>query len=146
MKNYKEHLQIRTNILSVAIIVVAAAFFTLNFYRNQLPELPSFIKGFHQGAFIGFSLYTVYLIGKHWRVRKDEKALKEMYINENDERTALIFRNAGLLGLPITLSGLCIASIVAGFFSIAVFFALMSALVFILAVHVVLWEYYSKKL
>lgn len=80
------------------------------------------------------------------KVRNNETELKKMYIEENDERTGLILRNASTLGMSVILMGLGVAAIVSGFFSATVFSTLMACLLFILFVFFGLWAYYAKKL
>ena len=146
MEKYKEKVRIRTNSLSLLAVGTIIIYFVLMLNRDHLPVLPSFIKGFQLGAFIGLELFLVAFISKYMRARKDENRLKKMYIEENDERTGLIVLKAGSLGMVIISSGLGIATIIAGFFSATVFFTLMSALFFVLVVFYTLWVYFAKKL
>lgn len=146
MNAYKGRMRIRMSLVSFAAAAAALIFIVLTIYRDHLPVLPSFIKGFHIGAFVGFQLIAVWYLGKCMRVRKDETELKKMYIAENDERSGLIIRNASTLGMSIVLIGLAVAAIVSGFFSVTVFFALIGSLFFVLIVFYVLWIYYAKKI
>ncbi|MFS0724673.1 hypothetical protein [Paenibacillus sp. 1P07SE] len=61
-------------------------------------------------------------------------------------RAGLIIRNASTLTIAISFGGIGIATIVSGFFSATVFFALMGCLLFMLVVFYVLWIYYARKL
>lgn len=146
MNTYKEKLRIRTNLVALAAAITALIYVVLLLNRDHLPVLPSFIKGFHTGAFLGLEVFAAFYLGKYLKARNDEHALKKMYIDENDERFGLIIRNASTLGMSIILIGLCIAAIISGFFSATVFFALLGCLLFILVVFFSLWIYYSKKL
>lgn len=146
MNAYKEKMRSRMNLVSIAAATAALVFAVLTIYRDHLPVLPSFIKGFHTGAFIGSELIAVWYLGKCMRARKNETEMKKMYIAENDERTGLILRNASTLGISIVLIGLAVAAIVSGFFSTTVFFTLMGSLFFVLIVFYALWVYYARKL
>ncbi|MFC4776008.1 hypothetical protein ACFO9Q_04345 [Paenibacillus sp. GCM10023252] len=146
MDTYKEKIRTRTNLVSLAAIAAAIIFLVLTLYREHLPVLPSFIKGFHIGAFIGLELFAAFYLGKYMRVRHNETAMKKMYIAENDERTALILRNASMLGMSVILIGFTFAAIVSGFFSPTVFFTLMGSLLFVMIVFYALWVYYASKL
>ncbi|WP_020620442.1 hypothetical protein [Paenibacillus daejeonensis] len=146
MNTYRAKMRTRANWVSLAAVVMAIIFFVLTFYRDQLPTLPSFIKGFHQGAFLSFELLAVWFLSTYMRIRNKDEKLKQWHIAETDERTGLIIRNASTLAMAIIFSGLGMATIVAGFFSTTVFFSLMGALLFILVVFYVLWIYYAKKL
>jgi uncharacterized membrane protein len=134
------------NLVSFAAAIAALVFLALTIFRDQLPVLPSFIKGFHIGAFIGFEVIAVSYLGKCMKARRDDTEMKKMYIEENDERTGLILRNASTLGMSVILMGLGVAAIVSGFFSATIFFTLMACLLFVLVVFFGLWAYYAKKL
>ncbi|WP_138751494.1 hypothetical protein [Paenibacillus sinopodophylli] len=146
MNAYKEKMRTRMNLVSFAAAGAALIFAGLMLYRDHLPVLPSFIKGFHIGAFIGFEVVAAWYLGKCMRARKNDTEMKKLYIAENDERTGLIFRNASTLGMSIVLIGLGVAAIVSGFFNANVFFTLMGSLIFVLIVFYTLLIYYARKL
>jgi len=146
MDAYKKNLRTRMNLVSVAAAVAALLYVGLMIYREHLPVLPSFIKGFHIGAFVGLELILGWYLGQCMRASKKESELKRMYIAENDERTGLIIRNASTLGMSVVLFGLAIAAIVSGFFSATVFYTLMASLLFVLIVFYGMWVYYARKL
>ncbi len=146
MNAYKAKMVTRMNLVSFAAAIAALVFLALTIFRDQLPVLPSFIKGFHIGAFIGFEVIAVSYLGKCMKARRDDTEMKKMYIEENDERTGLILRNASTLGMSVILMGLGVAAIVSGFFSATIFFTLMACLLFVLVVFFGLWAYYAKKL
>lgn len=146
MNAYKEKLRTRINLISIAAAAAALVYVVLTIYREQLPVLPSFIKGFHIGAFIGFELFAVWYLARCMKARKNEAEMKKMFIEENDERTGLIIRNASTLGISVVLIGLAVAAIISGFFSATVFFSLMGSLLFVLIVFYALWVYYASKL
>lgn len=146
MEKYKIKVNTRVNILSLVAVGTALIYLGLLLLRGQLPELPSLIKGFHIGAFIGGELCVVYFLGKYFRARRNEATLKQLYIEETDERTGLILQKAGSLGMTIAMGGLVLATLIAGFFSPTVFYALMGASFFVIIVFYSLWAYYAKKL
>lgn len=146
MNAYKEKMQARMKLVSFTAVLIALVYAVLSIFRHQLPELPSFIKGFNIGAFIGLEFIALIYLGKCRRALKDETEMKKMYIAEHDERSGLIIRNASTLGISLILFGFGIAVVVSGFFSATVFFTLMGSLLFVLAVFFILWIYYAKKL
>lgn len=146
MNTYKEKLRTRTNLVALAAVVTALIYTILTLNSDNLPTLPSFIKGFHIGTFIGLELFAVFYLGKYMRARNNENVMKKMYIEENDERSGLILRNASTLGMSVILICFLVAAIVSGFFSYTVFFTLMGSLLFVLFVFFGLWVYYAKKL
>lgn len=60
MEKYKVQVTTRKNALLLIAATMLLIYAGLVFYRGGLPELPSFIKGFHTGAFIGFELCIVF--------------------------------------------------------------------------------------
>lgn len=124
METYKQKVRTRANLLSLVALLTAVLYVVFLFIRGTHPdvaELPSFIKGFHIGAFIGLELLTVYGIAKHFQALKNDDSIKRMYISEHDERSGLIIQSASVLGMSIILIGLGLAAIIAGFFSSVVF-------------------------
>ncbi|MDF2923985.1 MAG: hypothetical protein K0R57_2899 [Paenibacillaceae bacterium] len=146
MDNYRTKVQNRINILSLVAVGTALIYTVLTLYRDHLPDIPSFINGFHSGAFFGLELIVILFIVKFFRVRKNDAALKKLHIEENDERTGLIIQKAGSLGMVIVLVGLTVATIISGFFNTFIFFTLLGALLFILLVFYSLWIYFAKKI
>ncbi|URN92751.1 MAG: hypothetical protein NAG76_12915 [Candidatus Pristimantibacillus lignocellulolyticus] len=78
MNTYKEKLRNRTNLVALAAVVTALIYTILTFNRDNLPTLPSFIKGFHIGTFIGLELFAVFYLGKYMRARNNENVMKMM--------------------------------------------------------------------
>lgn len=146
MNTYRAKMRTRASWVAAAAAVTAILFAALTIYRDQLPTLPSFIKGFHQGAFISLELLAAWFVINYLRIRNHEAKLRKWQIAETDERTGLILRNASTLAMSVIFTGLGIATIVSGFFSVTVFFSLMGCLLFILIVFYSLWIYYARKL
>jgi len=146
MNAYKEKIQVRMKLVSLTVVAVALVFAGLTTFRDHLPVLPSFIKGFNIGVFAGFELVAVFYLATCMKVRKNETDMKKMFIKESDERTGLIIRNASTLGISVILVGLGISVIVAGFFSTTVFVTLLCSLIFVSIVFYTLWIYYARKL
>ncbi|WP_151736022.1 hypothetical protein [Paenibacillus tengchongensis] len=146
MEKYKVSLRNRTNALSLVAAATLLIYVGLLMFRGGLPELPSFIKGFHIGAFIGVEVFVVSYLAKYMRASKSDTELKKLYIKENDERSSQILLSAGSLSMSVILVGLAIAAIVAGFFNSLVFYTLLAALLFILVIFFALMVYFSRKL
>ncbi|WP_150276020.1 hypothetical protein [Paenibacillus tepidiphilus] len=145
MDKYKVSLKNRTNALSLVAAATLLIYVGLMYFQGGLPKLPSFIKGFHIGAFIGVELFVVSYLAKYMKAAKNETELKKLYIKESDERSGLILQKTATLGMSITFVGLAIAAIVAGFFSSLVFYTLLAALLTILIMFFALLVYFSKK-
>ena len=146
MDKYREKLKVRTNILSLVAAVTLLIYVGLLFYRDRLPELPSFIQGFQTGVVLGIELGVISYLAKYMRALKNEAKLKKLFIEETDERTGLILRNASTLTVTVSLVVLGIAATIAGFFNSLVFFTLLGALFFVLIIFYTMWIYFAKKL
>ena len=146
MEKFKEKLTIRASALACAFTVSALIYFGLRFFSDQLPVIPSFIQGFQTGVFIAIEMFFIVYMAKYMKAKKDDKALRKMYIAETDEHKILIMQKTGSHGILISLLGLTIGTIIAGFFDSTIFFTLLGATVFVLLVEYLLLAYYSKKL
>lgn len=146
MDKYKSRIKIRMNVLSLVIAAILLIYVGLIVYHGGLPELPSFIKGFHIGVFIGAEIFLIFYLIKYRKARKHDAELKKLYIEENDERTGQILRHASSLSISASLVGLAIAAVIAGFFNSLIFYTLLAVLLFVLIVFFALLMYYSKKL
>lgn len=146
MDKYKIKVKTRKNALSMVATATLLIYVGLVFYRGGLPDLPSFIKGFHTGVFIGVEVAVVFFLVKYIKASKNEAELKKQYIEENDERSVMIIKSASTLSVAIIIIGLGIAAVIAGFFNSLIFYTLLVCLFFVLIVFFTLWMYYAKKL
>ena len=146
MEQYKAKLQRRINALSLVAVGTALIYAGLVFFRGQLPAVPSFIKGFHIGAFIGLELIIAFYLGKCMQAIKNADTLKKMRIAETDERTGLVLQKASSLGMSVMFFGLGLAAIISGFLNVVMFFTLLGVLFFALVVFYTLWVYFARKL
>ncbi|OMF61293.1 hypothetical protein MKY66_16375 [Paenibacillus sp. FSL R5-0766] len=144
MDKYKIKVKTRKNVLSLVAAATLLIYVGLIFYRGGLPDLPSFIKGFHTGAFIGVELAVAFFLVRYIKASNNEAELKKQYIEENDERSVMILQRAGTLSTAIILIGLGIASVIAGFFNPLIFYTLLTCLLFVLIVFFALWMYYAR--
>ncbi|WP_336758281.1 hypothetical protein [Paenibacillus sp. USHLN196] len=146
MDNYKIKVKTRKNVLSLVAAATLLIYVGLIFYRGGLPDLPSFIKGFHTGAFIGVEVAVAFFLVRYIKASNNETELKKQYIEENDERSVMILQSAGTLSTAIILIGLGIASVIAGFFNSLIFYTLLACLLFVLIVFFASWMYYARKI
>ncbi|WP_339282720.1 hypothetical protein [Paenibacillus sp. FSL R5-0486] len=146
MDKYKIKIKTRKNVLSLVAAATLLIYVGLIFYRGGLPDLPSFIKGFHTGAFIGVEVAVAFFLVRYIKASNNEAELKKQYIEENDERSVMILQRAGTLSTAIILIGMGIASVIAGFFNPLIFYTLLTCLLFILIVFFALWMYYAREI
>ena len=146
MDKYKIKIKTRKNVLSLVAAATLLIYVGLIFYRGGLPDLPSFIKGFHTGAFIGVEVAIAFFLVRYIKASNNEAELKKQYIEENDERSVMILQRAGTLSTAIILIGMGIASVIAGFFNPLIFYTLLTCLLFVLIVFFALWMYYAREI
>ncbi|MGE6575037.1 hypothetical protein ACQKFM_08945 [Paenibacillus xylanexedens] len=146
MDKYKIKVKTRKNVLSLVAAATLLIYVGLIFYRGGLPDLPSFIKGFHTGAFIGVEVAVAFFLVRYIKASNNEAELKKQYIEENDERSVMILQRAGTLSTAIILIGLGIASVIAGFFNPLIFYTLLTCLLFVLIVFFALWMFYAREI
>ncbi|WP_340386430.1 hypothetical protein [Paenibacillus sp. FSL E2-0151] len=146
MDKYKIKIKTRKNVLSLVAAATLLIYVGLIFYRGGLPDLPSFIKGFHTGAFIGVEVAVAFFLVRYIKASNNEAELKKQYIEENDERSVMILQRAGTLSTAIILIGLGISSVIAGFFNPLIFYTLLTCLLFVLIVFFALWMYYAREI
>ncbi|WP_091013472.1 hypothetical protein [Paenibacillus amylolyticus] len=146
MDKFKIKVETRKNVLSLVAVAMILIYVGLIFYRGGLPALPSFIKGFHTGAFIGVEVVITYFVVRYIKASKSEAELKKQFIEENDERSVTILQSASTLSVAIILISLGIASVIAGFFNPMIFYTLLTCLLFVLIVFLALWMYYAREI
>lgn len=130
MKKFKEKIRIRALWMSAIVIGLAVSYLVLFLNQDKLPKMPSFIVSFHAGVLCGLELLLMLDIFKNVRATRDEKALKKLYIEENDERAIMIMQKTGAMGITICIIGLGVGTIISGFFNEIVFFSLLGATLF----------------
>ena len=95
------------------------------------------------GAMIAISVMNIH---RNRKALKDEKLLKEMYINSVDERKKQILLQASKTSFFIILASMLIASIVFRFISMTVSIVLTCCMAFIIIVYFAVTAYYNKKM
>lgn len=148
MENFKKTIQKRLNFFTGVILL-----FSLLFAGNMLhwftpivknPHYVDFFSGVQVGMFIGIEIYLVYRVAYYMATLKDEKALRTLYIKENDERNMEISKRAGIESYRIVIVILLAGAIVVGYFSMVGFIALMGAALVEILVRAGLYAYYSR--
>lgn len=146
MEQYRLTLKKRRVFMSVAVLLIA--FFLTAETLGWLPigkvtYYDGFLTGFLGGALTGIELVFVFLIARYTKAIRDDEVLKKMYISETDERKAYIRTKSGGWVMYFSALALIIAGIVAGYYSMTVFFTLLAAGMFEMLVIAGLKIYYS---
>ena len=103
-------------------------------------------NGFIVGASVGLCVFMIIGLFKDIRALKNDSALKNLYVEKNDERTAEIIKSAQAAAYRTSLYVGLVAFIVAGYFSIAISLTIL-ACVWISALLGAAYKYiYNKKI
>ena len=155
MKHYREKLKIDTIINAVTAAILAAAFILslLNEFGPTQFFTPaagdshwhSRWNGFICGASVGLLGMMVFFILRNLKALRDEKALKKLYVKDNDERTAQIIASAQAAAYRTCLLVGLVAVVTAGCFSITVSLTILASLTIAALLGCVYNIYYSRK-
>jgi hypothetical protein len=146
LDTYSEELKSREKIykfyisLAIIFIFIGEAFLKDKFAYND------FIFGFVYGLLIGMELFCVGKVIKINKARDDYSLLRQMYIEENDERQILIRLKSGYPILTNLSLAIFLFAILAGFINKAVFVTLLSVGVFQLLVSKAIRLYWRRKI
>lgn len=156
MEQYSKKLKITNFFLCIGCAVLAL--FSLLAVGSELgwfhllspvvdnPHWKSTWYGYLFGSSIGiFSAMLGYLI-RNIRAMKNDKRLKELYVKEHDERTIRIRTLAGSTAMQFLLWMGLVATVITGYFSIAVSTTILACIFVCSAVNLIFIAYYSKKM
>ena len=143
MEDFRKKVQTRLGISSMLCMSGLAIYFALTFLTKNADE---FAKGLSMGVFCGLEIVAVFNTIRLLFALKNEEKLREMYIRENDERIRAIERMTAQKGFIISIIGMALGAIVAGFFDVRVCLALVGALLFSSVVTLCARAYYNKNM
>lgn len=109
-------------------------------------KIDSNATAFNLGFGVGIESVVIFYMLKYSKALKNEEKLKELYIEENDEREKLIETKIGSTGLIISLMFIVLAMLVSNYFNKTVFFTLLAVTMFIVMVRLALKLYYKEKI
>lgn len=150
MENYKKMMQQKIAVNAVMFCIGSALFMVgqwgyLSKYKPD-GDFGDFISGFQVGLFVILAVWLIASTVYIGSALKDDKKLKEMYIEDTDERNMKICELTGISLYQSVCIPLLIAAIVAGYFSVEVFFTLFGVVLFISIVTIVRKIYFCKTL
>ncbi|MDF2519800.1 MAG: rane protein [Clostridia bacterium] len=131
------------NGLTVIFILLTAIYSNMTAAGSE--ALTDMIRGFQTGIFIGLQFAMLTLIVKYAKALKNDEVLKNLYIQEKDERKKLIQDKIGGVGFNFTIGTAAAATVTAGFLNQLVFVTLLGVLVFMVFVKAFLKLYYKNK-
>lgn len=124
MNKFKDklRLQIRINCIGIAILLVFQVLATCRVISPSVGDehWADLWSGFIAGASFGIMAMLIIGVIMNIRALRSEKALKKLFVRENDEREQSLYTAARSTGAQVFLIGGLVAGITAGFFNVSV--------------------------
>lgn len=143
MENFRKKVERRFKLYTMVCLCSLALYFMLKFLTKGASD---FAQGISMGVFVGMELVAIYNLARTFTALRNEEKLKEMYINETDERNIAIQKETSQKGLSISAVGTSMAAIASGFFDKKICFTLVAALIFSALVTLIVNAYYKRKM
>jgi hypothetical protein len=129
----------------IVLVISVAGIFTSYLYPLEM-LIPDYVLGFSGGLSLAVAFLLIRSVAKYTKALQSEEILKELYIEETDERNVTIRTKTGGTAINIILGTLICAALVGGIFNEIVFYTLFATLLFVSSVILILKFYYKKKL
>lgn len=144
LENYHEVLKKRERLYK-SYISFALIFWGIgNFLLKDQARLNDSALGFINGLTLGIEIICVFWVYKIRKALKDDKMLRELYIDEHDERKNFIKLKSGSNLIGKIALGIFVASILASYFNMVVFYTLVITGIFLILVSLSLKIYWRK--
>lgn len=144
LENYHEVLKKRERLYK-SYISFALIFWGIgNFLLKDQARLNDSALGFINGLTLGIEIICVFWVFKIRKALKDDKMLRELYIDEHDERKNFIKLKSGSNLIGKIALGIFVVSILASYFNMVVFYTLVITGIFLILVSLSLKFYWRK--
>lgn len=150
MENYQKKLKNQNRLYAAGALALIAV--QILAYTGVISPLEggghfdAFWNGFIAGASAGVTVMFIVGIIINIRALRNDERLRKLYIKEHDERKLAIARSAQSTGANIFMLAMIPALIIAGYFSVTVFFTALACLMALCLTVVACKIYYAKKL
>ena len=141
MEDFKKKVEKRALISTILCSSSLAVYFALRFLTKNASD---FGQGLAMGVWIGMEFVAVVNTVRLFATLKSEKALKALYIKENDERNKAIERETSQKSMLSSSVGIAAGAVVSGFYDVKICAALCGALTFMALVTLCMRAYYNK--
>ncbi|MDD7305886.1 hypothetical protein HV819_06440 [Anaerococcus sp. AGMB00486] len=144
LENYHEVLKKRERLYK-SYISFALIFWGIgNFLLKDQARLNDSALGFIDGLTLGIEIICVFWVFRIRKALKDDKLLRELYIDEHDERKNFIKLKSGSNLIWKIALGIFVVSILASYFNMVVFYTLVITGIFLILVSLSLKLYWRK--
>lgn len=155
MEQFKEKLKIQNLLMAISAFVLTACCFLsaageaeiLPFFTPAAGDShwQSMWRGFVSGVTFAVLAFMIFGLVRNIRALYNEKALKKLYIKENDERTIQVWTSARAAAFQAVLLLGIVAVIVAGYFSMTVSLTILGCIWFTAIIGLCFKVYYNRK-
>ena len=145
MENYKNVVKTRITLLTIPVLIAVSLGIYSVFFASEATK-ESYMFGFQCGFSIALGISAIVFIIHQKKILNDEMKLKLQYNKENDERLKAIRAKAGMPLLFITSVGMIVAGVIAGYFSLVIFSALIIAATIQMLIGAIIKLVYTRKL
>lgn len=146
MDKFKAEIQSRNK----KVMLAASIIFFIYIFLSRKTGVPTasndFATGYHLGLFIALQVGAIYFIATHNKALKSNVQLKELYIKEKDERKKLIRHKSSLIGMSLFVFILLVATIIAGFYNLIVFYTLVGVCLVVFVILISTKLYFLKRI
>lgn len=149
MNKFKDKLRLQIWINCIGIVILLV-FQVLAFARVISPFVGNehwadLWNGFIAGAAMGIMALLIIGVIMNIRALRNEKALKKLFVKENDEREQSLYTAARSAGAQVFLIGGLVAGITAGFFNVSVCITIITCVFLHSVICAGFKFYYSRK-
>lgn len=155
MENYKEKLKMQNIVIAIAAFILALfCFLSAAGEAGIIPffnpvggdsHWQSVWRGFISGAASALLMFMIVGLVRNIRAMRNEKALKKLFVKENDERMIKVWTSARAAALQTFLLLGLVAIIVAGYFSMTVSITILVCVTAASVIGLLFKIYYNKK-
>ena len=143
MEEFRKKVETRLRVYTIICCGSLGLYFTLRFLTKGASD---FAQGLTMGVLCGMEFVAVFNLVRMLAATRNEEKLREMYINETDERNCAIQKATSQKSAAISMVGTAVAAIVAGFFDAKICMTLVAVLLVSALITVIVNAYYNKKM
>ena len=123
-------------------IIAMPVFFGLMLFTNGIKN--DYFSGLLLGFFSALEIWNIVYLCSLWKILRDEKLLKELYIKETDERNRSVLCETSRSAFLLIIFACALAVLISGFFSITVSLTIAAVMLGSVLIFGALHSYYSK--
>lgn len=156
MEKFRKKLKSRIVFETVLVIMLLpiAAYTLYSYYIMDAPVngspvsdfIGGFINGLRGALVLCFVIYLVSIIIRDLKAIQHENILRDLLINENDERTAQVNKAASNMSFYIIYYIILVAALILGLYNLVVGLTLICVWVFIVITRVLTFILYNRRM